>query len=71
MKNETFKKKVRSESSCQHEKNKWYFTEMLSTEIIFGYFFKNTYNLGQNAGDKFTKLSQIVFSMECFTADLL
>ena len=29
------------------------------------------YNLGQKVGDKFTKLSKIGFSMECFTADLL
>ena len=29
------------------------------------------YNLGQNVGDKFTKLSEIGFSMECFTADFL
>ena len=29
------------------------------------------YNLGQKVGDKFTKLSKIGFSMECFTADFL
>ena len=29
------------------------------------------YNLGQKVGDKFTKLSKIRFSMECFTADFL
>ena len=28
-----------------------------------------SYNLGQKVGDKFTKLSKIGFSMECFTAD--
>ena len=28
-----------------------------------------SHNLGQKVGDKFTKLSKIVFSMECFTAD--
>ena len=27
------------------------------------------FNLGQGFGDKFTKLSKIGFSMECFTAD--
>ena len=27
------------------------------------------YNLGQGVGDKFTKLSKIGLSMECFTAD--
>ena len=27
------------------------------------------HNLGQKVGDKFTKLSKIGFSMECFTAD--
>ena len=30
---------------------------------------KMTYNLGQKVGDKFTKLSKISFSVECFTAD--
>ena len=30
-----------------------------------------TLNLGQKVGDKFTKLSKIGFSMECFTADFL
>ena len=29
------------------------------------------YNLGQRVRDKFTKLSKISFSMECFTADFL
>ena len=29
------------------------------------------YNLGQRVGDKFTKLSKIGFSMECFTANFL
>ena len=29
------------------------------------------YNLGQKVGDKFTKLSKIGFSVECFTADFL
>ena len=29
------------------------------------------YNLGQNVGDKFTKLGKKTFSMECFTADFL
>ena len=29
------------------------------------------YNLGQKVGDKFTKLSKIDFSMECFTVDFL
>ena len=29
------------------------------------------YNLGQKVGDKFTELSKIDFSMECFTADPL
>ena len=29
------------------------------------------YNRGQKIGDKFTKLSKIGFSMECFTADFL
>ena len=29
------------------------------------------YNLGQNVGDKLTKLSKIGFPMECFTADFL
>ena len=28
-------------------------------------------NLGQKVGDKFTKLSKIGFSMDCFTADFL
>ena len=28
-------------------------------------------NLGQKVGEKFTKLSKIGFSMECFTADFL
>ena len=29
------------------------------------------YNLGQRAGEKFTKLGKIGFSMECFTANFL
>ena len=29
------------------------------------------YNLGQKVGEKFTKLSKIVFSMECFTVAFL
>ena len=29
------------------------------------------YNLRQKVGDKFTKLSKIGFSMECFTADFM
>ena len=29
------------------------------------------YNLGHKVGDKFTKLSKLGFSMECFTADFL
>ena len=29
------------------------------------------YNLGQKAGDKWTKISKVGFSMECFTADFL
>ena len=29
------------------------------------------YNLGQKVGDKFTKLSEISFSLECFTDDVL
>ena len=32
---------------------------------------KNGFSLGQKVGDKFTKLSKIGFSMECFTADFL
>ena len=32
---------------------------------------KCVYNLGQRVGDKFTKLSKIGFSMECFTPDFL
>ena len=28
-------------------------------------------NLGQKVGEKFTKLSKVGFSMECFTADFL
>ena len=32
---------------------------------------ENAYNLGQKVGDKFTKLSKIGFSMECFAADFL
>ena len=31
----------------------------------------NIYNLGQKVGDKLTKLSEIGFSMEWFTADFL
>ena len=30
-----------------------------------------SHNLGQKVGDKFTKLSKIGFSMECFTDDFL
>ena len=30
-----------------------------------------SWNLGQKVGDKFTKLSKIGFSMECFTDDFL
>ena len=33
--------------------------------------FETMYNLGQKVGDKFTKLSKISFSTECFTADFL
>ena len=29
------------------------------------------YNLGQRVGDKFTKLNEIGFSVECFTVDFL
>ena len=29
------------------------------------------HNLGEKVGDKFTKLSKLSFSMECFTADFL
>ena len=31
----------------------------------------SSHNVGQNVGDKFTKLSKISFSMKCFTADFL
>ena len=34
-------------------------------------FLEPTYNLGQGVGDKFTKLSKIGFSMDCFMADFL
>ena len=33
--------------------------------------FQKNYNVGQKVGDKFTKLSKIDFSMECFTVDFL
>ena len=32
---------------------------------------EGTLNLGQKVGDKFTQLSKIGFSMECFTAEFL
>ena len=32
---------------------------------------KIPYNLGQKVVDIFTKLNKIVFSMECFTTDVL
>ena len=34
-------------------------------------FLEQTYSLGQGVRDKFTKLSKIDFSMDCFTADFL
>ena len=35
------------------------------------YKFTKVHNLGQKVGGKFTNLSKIGFSMECFTADFL
>ena len=32
--------------------------------------FNTSFNLGQKVGEKLTKLSNIGFSMECFTADM-
>ena len=39
----------------------------------FNYYFQGLfcYNLEQKVADKFTKLSKIDFSMDCFTADFL
>ena len=41
----------------------------LNTRVNMGR--NKIYNLGQKVGDKFTKLSQIGLSIECFTADFL
>ena len=43
------------------------FPKITSKGLLLSY----GYNLRQKAGDKFTKLSQIGFSMKCFTADFL
>ena len=48
---------------------------VLSNLLVARFFKKSSltaiYNLWQMVGDKFTKLSKIGFSMECFTADFL
>ena len=52
-------------------KNKKFYFELLTRCWKIESSTSSYYNLGQKVGDKFTKLSEIGFSMICFTADFL
>ena len=45
--------------------------EMVQQNIYCTVFSKITYSLGQNIADKSTKVSNIGFSVECFTTNVL
>ena len=54
--------------------NVWRFFDFngVPTHIVINVAFcNNIYNLGQKGADKFTKLSKMGFSVDCFTADFL
>ena len=54
---------------CKKKKSHILLKPFKLTLLTLNIFHTLFYILGRKAGDKFTKLSKIGFSMECFTAD--